>query len=190
MMSSLKSNSKMNTNKMGSVLFRQRESRLDMTVPGTLVDIALSLERMQATREEMSFAQIASQLSEEVFMPRIVRHLEDRAPEISVHIVALFESLTPEEQRPVSTDAVFESQPYRLVKNGDDESKDDDNESNSRAPPSESKEDEKCPICLGEFQDEEMVIVLPHCSHIFHTLCIKEWMKRASSCPTCRAPMN
>ena len=160
-----------------------------MTVPGTLVDIALSLERMQATGDEMSFAEIASQLGEDVFMPRIVRHLEDRAPEISAHIVALFESLTPEEQRPVSADAVFESQAYRLVKNSY-------NESTSRAPPAESeeddesKEDEKCPICLGNFQDEEMVIVLPRCSHIFHTLCIKEWMKRASSCPTCRAPMN
>jgi len=174
---------------MGSALFRPRERALDMTVPGTLVDIALSLERMQSTGNEMSFAEIASQLGEEVFMPRIVRHLEDRAPEISIHIVALFESLTPEEQHPVSTDAVFESQAYRLVRNRD-ESKDEDNESNSHAPPFESKDDEKCPICLGDFKDEEMVIVLPRCSHIFHTLCIKEWMKRASSCPTCRAPMD
>lgn len=164
---------------MGSALFRQRERPLDMTVPGTLVDIALSLERMQATGEEMSFAEIASQLSEEVIMPRIVRHIEYRAPEISIHIVALFENLTPEEQRPVSTDVVFESQAYKLVKRS--------SESNNET---KESDDEKCPICLGDFEDEEMVIVLPRCSHIFHTLCIKEWMKRASSCPTCRAPMN
>ncbi|TKY58534.1 E3 ubiquitin-protein ligase RNF38/44 [Spatholobus suberectus] len=44
-----------------------------------------------------------------------------------------------------------------------------------------------CSVCLGEFQDDESVRLLPKCSHVFHLPCIDTWLKSHSSCPLCRA---
>lgn len=45
--------------------------------------------------------------------------------------------------------------------------------------------DVKCTICLDEFEDESN-ISLPECRHIFHTDCIKEWVRYKKECPVCR----
>ena len=48
---------------------------------------------------------------------------------------------------------------------------------------SESKK--KCLICLDEFKNGQKSIVLP-CIHIFHSECIKKWMKTENFCPLCK----
>ncbi|KAL8201084.1 hypothetical protein R6Q57_012423 [Mikania cordata] len=44
-----------------------------------------------------------------------------------------------------------------------------------------------CPVCLGEFQDDEKLRLLPKCSHAFHVYCIDNWLTNHSNCPLCRA---
>jgi len=48
---------------------------------------------------------------------------------------------------------------------------------------------EKCPICLTEFTDQEIINKL-HCSHLFHLQCISTWLSENDSCPTCRRKAN
>ena len=45
----------------------------------------------------------------------------------------------------------------------------------------------KCTICIEDFQDENIVSVTP-CNHIFHFECIKKWMVNDINhikCPLC-----
>ncbi|GJS80263.1 zinc finger, RING/FYVE/PHD-type containing protein [Tanacetum coccineum] len=44
-----------------------------------------------------------------------------------------------------------------------------------------------CPICIDELvsQDDE-IIRLPDCHHVFHQKCILEWFSRNNTCPICR----
>ncbi|XP_058752606.1 RING-H2 finger protein ATL74-like [Vicia villosa] len=44
----------------------------------------------------------------------------------------------------------------------------------------------ECPICLGEFEKEDKVRMLPKCNHGFHVRCIDTWLVAHSSCPNCR----
>ncbi|XP_050217915.1 uncharacterized protein LOC126668782 [Mercurialis annua] len=46
--------------------------------------------------------------------------------------------------------------------------------------------DDECPICLEKFEDENKCVVLP-CSHMFHELCLQNWLNKNISCPICRA---
>ena len=46
-------------------------------------------------------------------------------------------------------------------------------------------EEEKCPICITEFEDKETVKNLP-CNHIFHENCIDTWLVQNSHCPICK----
>lgn len=47
-----------------------------------------------------------------------------------------------------------------------------------------------CPICRGEYEDDERISVL-NCHHQYHSECIQEWLtKRHPSCPTCREGMR
>ncbi|CAF0875971.1 unnamed protein product [Adineta ricciae] len=48
---------------------------------------------------------------------------------------------------------------------------------------------EKCPICLTEFTDQEVINKL-HCAHLFHLQCISTWLSENDSCPTCRRKVN
>ncbi|CAN7070629.1 unnamed protein product [Brassica oleracea var. botrytis] len=43
-----------------------------------------------------------------------------------------------------------------------------------------------CSICLGEFNEEESLRLLPNCNHIFHVVCIDRWLTSHSNCPLCR----
>ncbi|XAR60755.1 hypothetical protein NMG60_11034246 [Bertholletia excelsa] len=47
----------------------------------------------------------------------------------------------------------------------------------------------ECSICLGLFEEEEMIKVLPKCNHAYHSECIDRWLSNRSSCPLCRAPL-
>ncbi|KAL8475157.1 hypothetical protein ACS0TY_030803 [Phlomoides rotata] len=44
-----------------------------------------------------------------------------------------------------------------------------------------------CSICLSEFQENEMLRLLPKCSHAFHGNCIDVWLRSHKNCPVCRA---
>ena len=41
-----------------------------------------------------------------------------------------------------------------------------------------------CSICLENLKDDNSVIL--NCEHIYHKICIKEWLKKNNSCPNCR----
>ncbi|XP_044485566.1 E3 ubiquitin-protein ligase SDIR1-like [Mangifera indica] len=46
-------------------------------------------------------------------------------------------------------------------------------------------EEEKCSICLEEFEGGVELRRLP-CSHVFHGDCIGQWLERSQTCPLCR----
>ncbi|BAT80723.1 NEP1-interacting protein [Vigna angularis] len=43
-----------------------------------------------------------------------------------------------------------------------------------------------CSICFQEFEDGELVRILPKCGHLFHLECIDKWLVQQGSCPMCR----
>lgn len=50
------------------------------------------------------------------------------------------------------------------------------------------KEDTKCSICLGWYDDGDDLRILP-CSHHFHQSCADEWFKITATCPLCVRPI-
>ena len=44
-------------------------------------------------------------------------------------------------------------------------------------------DDECCAICFSELNDDPVKL---KCNHIFHSECIKEWVKSSATCPICR----
>ncbi|KAJ0430636.1 putative transcription factor C2H2 family [Helianthus annuus] len=44
-----------------------------------------------------------------------------------------------------------------------------------------------CAVCLGEFEEDEDVRIMPECAHVFHVSCIDMWLFSHDSCPLCRA---
>jgi len=54
-----------------------------------------------------------------------------------------------------------------------------------------SKKNRECVICMEEFLVGDMVRYLP-CLHIYHTVCIDDWLMRGSSfsCPSCMEPVE
>lgn len=47
-------------------------------------------------------------------------------------------------------------------------------------------DEKKCSICMTNFDDDEIISIIK-CNHIFHEECIKEWLKEYSyKCPVCR----
>lgn len=45
----------------------------------------------------------------------------------------------------------------------------------------------ECSVCLNEFHEDEMLRLLPKCSHAFHINCIDTWLRSHTNCPLCRA---
>ena len=45
--------------------------------------------------------------------------------------------------------------------------------------------DEKCSICMEEYQNGELKNILP-CTHIFHKKCVVKWLSQNVACPLCR----
>ncbi|KAH9303020.1 hypothetical protein KI387_014603, partial [Taxus chinensis] len=47
-----------------------------------------------------------------------------------------------------------------------------------------SDEEDVCPTCLEEY-DEENPKIITKCEHHYHLACILEWMERSDTCPVC-----
>ncbi|XP_050211645.1 putative RING-H2 finger protein ATL71 [Mercurialis annua] len=43
-----------------------------------------------------------------------------------------------------------------------------------------------CSICLGDYKDNDMLRLLPKCSHLFHFKCLDSWLRLHPTCPICR----
>ena len=53
------------------------------------------------------------------------------------------------------------------------------------------KEQTTCPICLSNYENDEMVSYLNTCNHLFHTTCISKWLTDFNhKCPVCRLSAN
>lgn len=46
-----------------------------------------------------------------------------------------------------------------------------------------------CAVCLSEFQDDEILRLLPKCGHAFHPDCIDMWLFSHTTCPLCRSSL-
>ena len=46
--------------------------------------------------------------------------------------------------------------------------------------------EETCSICLNNYIEDDNIYILEACNHKFHTKCIVNWFRHASSCPCCR----
>ena len=46
----------------------------------------------------------------------------------------------------------------------------------------------ECPICISEFTEGDMLIMLPcHSKHCFHEKCIVNWISKSKAeCPLCK----
>jgi Ring finger domain len=50
---------------------------------------------------------------------------------------------------------------------------------------------ETCPICLEEYQEQCKVLLLPMCCHVFHQECLEAWLDRGNlKCPFCNRVMS
>ncbi|KAL9259769.1 E3 ubiquitin-protein ligase ATL6-like protein [Drosera capensis] len=48
----------------------------------------------------------------------------------------------------------------------------------------------ECAVCLTEFDDHEIIRMIPRCDHVFHTDCIDTWLAAHTTCPVCRADLS
>ncbi|XP_010275665.1 PREDICTED: probable E3 ubiquitin-protein ligase RHB1A [Nelumbo nucifera] len=53
---------------------------------------------------------------------------------------------------------------------------------------SATEEEDVCPTCLEEY-DEQNPRIITKCEHHFHLACILEWMERSDTCPVCDQEM-
>jgi len=44
----------------------------------------------------------------------------------------------------------------------------------------------ECAVCLCEFEDSDILRLLPGCCHVFHPQCIDPWLASHATCPICR----
>lgn len=47
-----------------------------------------------------------------------------------------------------------------------------------------------CAVCQDDFLHGHLVIRLPRCGHVFHSGCIRPWLKNTATCPVCRADID
>ncbi|XP_008807499.1 RING-H2 finger protein ATL38-like isoform X1 [Phoenix dactylifera] len=53
-----------------------------------------------------------------------------------------------------------------------------------------SGQDIQCTVCLAEYQEKDVLRILPYCGHTFHITCIDIWLKQHSTCPVCRISLR
>ncbi|PON39675.1 43kDa postsynaptic protein [Parasponia andersonii] len=50
----------------------------------------------------------------------------------------------------------------------------------------ENNGNDECPICLEDFKKGDSCQVFPVCNHVFHSVCIGNWLRNNPTCPLCR----
>ncbi|OVA05944.1 zinc finger protein [Macleaya cordata] len=50
--------------------------------------------------------------------------------------------------------------------------------------------DAQCTVCLSEYQEKDILRILPYCGHFFHVACIDIWLQQHSTCPVCRISLR
>ncbi|XP_078173708.1 RING-H2 finger protein ATL57-like [Carex rostrata] len=50
--------------------------------------------------------------------------------------------------------------------------------------------EDQCTICLGEYEERDILRIMPTCGHNFHSGCIDVWLESHSTCPICRVSLN
>ncbi|XP_051218567.1 putative RING-H2 finger protein ATL71 [Lolium perenne] len=53
-----------------------------------------------------------------------------------------------------------------------------------------SKDDAQCSICLGEYNEKEILRIIPTCRHNFHLICLDVWLRKHTTCPMCRVSLK
>ena len=48
----------------------------------------------------------------------------------------------------------------------------------------------ECTICLIEFKDGDKVKIIPGCDHLFHKLCLDNWLLHNFKCPNCNLQID
>ncbi|XP_010229606.1 putative RING-H2 finger protein ATL71 [Brachypodium distachyon] len=43
-----------------------------------------------------------------------------------------------------------------------------------------------CSVCLDNYDEGDVLQVLPDCGHLFHRECVDPWLRRHPTCPVCR----
>lgn len=43
---------------------------------------------------------------------------------------------------------------------------------------------------MAEYQDKEVLRIMPTCGHNFHLSCIDVWLRKQSTCPVCRISLQ
>jgi hypothetical protein len=46
--------------------------------------------------------------------------------------------------------------------------------------------DTTCSICISDYNESEILKMMPQCRHFFHQSCVDTWLKVNASCPICR----
>ncbi|KAL7147050.1 hypothetical protein ABFS83_06G082300 [Erythranthe nasuta] len=44
-----------------------------------------------------------------------------------------------------------------------------------------------CSICLADYEEADLIRLLPSCGHLFHVRCIDPWLMLHPTCPVCRS---
>lgn len=57
---------------------------------------------------------------------------------------------------------------------------------NKQAEPQQDLSEVVCSICYSPFENEEKVIYVPKCHHLYHSECILDWFRSHGTCPNCR----
>ena len=52
-----------------------------------------------------------------------------------------------------------------------------------------TQDGESCTVCLGPYEDNDIVKITP-CNHVFHPECLKGWIKENHTCPVCRESLG
>ncbi|KAG8964580.1 hypothetical protein FRC03_001610 [Tulasnella sp. 419] len=46
--------------------------------------------------------------------------------------------------------------------------------------------EQRCPICLDQYDSRDIVLGISECEHYFHASCFEKWLDMAKNCPVCR----